>query len=418
MVAPIAAKAAKDVLDNKKSSHAFDKTVKILNLVFMFLIVLALISLLLSLSIGFPFSISTSYSSTYTQKYTEKLIEEASSDKSTTNILEPFFPSGIPQDGCYLAYICPGVEPKCENETCNNCTEYAQRCKTNASCCSNCCKNMGTANSPYFECRFAEECQENCYQYNQTCSNDSQCCSGCCQKLASANYGFCKSEDECGSCVNLNETCTNSSECCSSCCKYIGNGVSKCLREDECGSCVEELGYCYNSSQCCEGLECVNGKCKETCGEYLDSCEEDSDCCSECCREWGECGFAEECCTHQNETCSSNSDCCDGLTCQNRKCLPECLDLNETCSQNNNLCCSGCCDYVAGGPGYQCLPEALCQLDCGPFGEYCKTGDDCCSGVCNADSTCGCIMGGYSCFGDNSCCSPYECISGMCNMPN
>ena len=378
MVAPIvAAKAPKDVLDkDKKPSHAFDNTVKIINLIFMLLIVIALFLILLSFLWGFSFSDNSGGIGYSSNAYSEKIIKDYTSKNKNT--LNPFFPSGIPEDGCYLAYICPGVpNNECENDT-NDCMDYAETCTTNESCCSGCCKNMGSITSPYYECRLEGECQEGCYDLDRTCSNNFDCCSGCCNKPASSNYGMCSSLDVCQQCKEETETCTN-------------------------------------SSQCCDGLACQNGKCAEICGEYLAGCETNSDCCSDCCRDYGECGFSQECCSHQNETCSSNSECCYGLTCQNRKCQPACTEEDEACS-NNSDCCSGCCKYIPGG-GFICQPEASCTDQCASYQEDCKLGDECCSGICT-NFLCGCLQFGYSCPGIGSCCPGYECINGMCGISN
>lgn len=387
MVAPIiAAKAAKDVID-KKPSHAFDYTVKIIGLIFMFLIVVALFMIVISLIWGFPFfGVTSGYFPTtgtnnYNTHYTEKIITEYAANH--TDSWSPFFPSGYPTDGCYLAYICPGVpeDDECHNDT-NGCLEYAQTCTTNASCCSNCCKNMGSVTSPSYQCRFEEECGNDCYTTDQTCSTDNECCSGCCNKPEGSNYGMCASLDVCQQCKEAQATCTN-------------------------------------STQCCEGLDCVDGKCKEECGYYLDQCSKDSDCCSDCCRNNGECGFAQECCHQQNDECTSDSECCYGLTCQNDVCAPpqqDCNDLNDSCYGNSD-CCSDCCLYIPGGPGYICQPEAACS--CKGYGDGCKNNDECCTGFyCGGEYECTCVNYLAPCSDTMPCCSPYSCTNGYCAYPS
>ena len=380
-------KLDKDKDKEKKSSQAFDKTIKIIHLVFMFFIVCLLF--LMFLSFLFGFSVFGGNSNSGTSYYTEKILTDYSSKH--VDELDPFFPSGIPQDGCYLAYICPGVPSTPEN--CTNCTEYGGYCATNSSCYSNCCK--------YGECRFENECKS-CIQENHTCTNSTDCCEG-----LNCLDGTCKKP-----CESYLGDCSNNSDCCSNCCRTNG----ECGFENECTNCVEEAHTCVNSSQCCYGLECLDGTCKEPCKNYLGDCTENSDCCSDCCRTNGECGFENECkaCGEENQTCSVNSDCCSGK-CYNGVCKPtSCLDLNVTCSPTNNLCCSGCCNYYYPQFSFVCLPENLCQTYCGDYGTYCKMNSDCCSNVCLGNSTCGCIQYGYSCPGTGSCCPGYECKSGMC----
>ncbi|MCX6741658.1 MAG: hypothetical protein NTX24_00585 [Candidatus Pacearchaeota archaeon] len=377
MVAPIvAAKAAKDIADKKEIKKAGGAFFKVLLSILLIIIILLLLFIASSMFFGgwgwngSPFMTSPVYYNSYGSSPEKSVTTNYNYDPSSPY----YYPwSGFSGEGCYWAYICPGVPP----ESCDNCTEDSQTCVNNSQCCSNCCKYS----SGYgFKCVPEEQCAETCHEYLGACTNNSDCCSNCCR-------------------VN-----------------------GECGFAQECSSCVQERGTCSNSSQCCYGLTCQDGTCEQECGNYLADCETNLDCCSGCCRTYGECGFAQECssCVQERGTCSNSSQCCYGLTCQDGTCEQEsqCLDLNVTCSRDNNTCCSGCCDYVLGGPGFVCLPENLCSNDCTLYGQYCKTGEDCCSGVCNANSTCGCLQGGYSCFGENSCCSPYSCINGMCNMPN
>jgi hypothetical protein len=67
-----------------------------------------------------------------------------------------------------------------------------------------------------------------------------------------------------------------------------------------------------------------------------------------------------------------------------------------------------------GGSG-GATPNAMCA----PFGDVCRSGSDCCSGLCDAaDNTCGssiaqCTPNGAACSGPTECCS-LSCIAGEC----
>ncbi len=363
MVDPITtaatAKTAKKVKDvtQKPVKSAGDVAFKVFLLILLAIITILLIVIIAFIIFGWVFPSSNNTFIPYPGAGPGES-GSYSSGYNYTNYINAHYPGPGSLGGeCYWAYICPGVPPA---PTCDDCTDE-----------------------------------------NRSCYNNSECCSGCCEQF-SINYpigdipgqtafvgGICKPIERCQQqCKNYAQTCTNTSQCCDGyCCKSMGGTYKECRPNLECNSCTENTQLCSSSSECCSG----------------------------CCND-GLCSLETQCCHEETQTCSGSSDCCYGLDCIDGLCQqPECKNYATQCETNDD-CCSGCCKNM-GGTYKECRLENECSASCNPIGGSCLIGADCCSTVCLGNNTCGCIQGGYSCPVAGSCCSPYECVTGMCVIP-
>ena len=249
-----------------------------------------------------------------------------------------------------------------------------------------------------------------------------------------------------------------SSECCGGTwCDNIG--TQKCL------ACFPEGKSCTGGS-CCEPLHCVDGICKP-CRKLDEVCTYDTDCCNsrvtrcdgtcrpgaglgEACKDHWDCiyqsqlalhcvdGECREACGEPGEGCTQNADCCDGgglQRCIDGKCVP-CRDSGKICPKTGD-CCQGlhCTDGVFKtgscqgciGLGQYCIGDIFCCegachpdrcMPCQPQPRYCKTGSECCSGLCKNHSCVPCNAGGQGpCIDPEKDCCPnlgFGCKNGLC----
>ncbi len=129
-----------------------------------------------------------------------------------------------------------------------------------------------------------------------------------------------------------------------------------------------------------DGAPLGDGGCWTNCGDASDggsctnlgnACKQSSECCSGNCL-LGAC--QPPTCTSDNGTCATNADCCSGICGSNKTCTPlnnTCKTLGNACTANGDCCSQFCENKICAQPSY-----------CGQNGDICKTGLDCCGGIC------------------------------------
>ncbi|MFC1474457.1 hypothetical protein ACFLQK_00295 [bacterium] len=158
--------------------------------------------------------------------------------------------------------------------------------------------------------------------------------------------------------------------------------------EDDKAKCLEEDESCQKNSECCSEV-CQDNKCLE---EYIIKISTTT--------------TVVFLCQAGGEDCEENDECCS-KTCFENICAEECLDDEEKC-ESNNECCSGTCeDNKCVGEG---IEEFTAQQErCFGFGYQCEEDDECCSEVCK-NNTCAeeevkCLEEDESCQKNSECCS-------------
>jgi hypothetical protein len=233
------------------------------------------------------------------------------------------------------------------------------------------------------------------------------------------------------SCVAIGARCTSDGLCCSGRCGADGLCAS--------AACRQVGSACGAASECCTGA-CNGGICASAsgCSPRGESCTTGTACCSHVCADDGR--GSDVClalggCLVSGEICRLDAECCGG-TCADRdvttqigRCAPvsACAPLGDVCRVAGDgtamrTCCAG-----AAGDAVPCRPTGAgvdrC-IDHNPSacfapGTACHVPDDCCSGVCVAESdgvlTCrsSCRAGGQSCTRASDCCTG-DCAAGVC----
>lgn len=138
--------------------------------------------------------------------------------------------------------------------------------------------------------------------YCYTCSGLEGQCGG--------KFKCCDPDHQCGGyvegvqlgecCLDLGESCSSNGQCCTMIDQVCFDGV--------CDECREESESCLNNGQCCDGLQCMNGECREQCVvkpcyELGNPCEGEYECPS------GDCVFP----SPTAESCDGKDNDCDGL---------------------------------------------------------------------------------------------------------
>jgi hypothetical protein len=202
----------------------------------------------------------------------------------------------------------------------------------------------------------------------------------------------------------------------------IASCADVCAPGDACdGRCCTRSGQPCGSGKppCCFGTDCVNGVCA-TCRRSKAICVDDRDCCSGACQRSEVEGYClgrlgDPC--YAGDLCAGNAVCGPGNIC--------CFPISLPC-RTGAECCSGICDPVT----LTCQPRAEgactrvadCAADqycvngrcCGVSGHACAQNAECCSGVC--DSTHRVCVGttGAYCDATIPCASGYACRNGRC----
>jgi hypothetical protein len=204
--------------------------------------------------------------------------------------------------------------------------------------------------------------------------------------------------------------------------ELIASCADVCAPGDACdGRCCTRSGQPCGSGKppCCFGTDCVNGVCA-TCRRSKAICVDDRDCCSGACQRSEVEGYClgrlgDPC--YAGDLCAGNAVCGPGNIC--------CFPISLPC-RTGAECCSGICDPVT----LTCQPRAEgactrvadCAADqycvngrcCGVSGHACAQNAECCSGVC--DSTHRVCVGttGAYCDATIPCASGYACRNGRC----
>lgn len=211
----------------------------------------------------------------------------------------------------------------------------------------------------------------------QPCSNDSECDDGdACNGIETCDYGSCQAGDPV-SCTNDGLYCNGIEYCVNGVCMHAG---------DPCSSGFD----CVEGNDTCTPVYCGDGVCGdvEDCDNCPEDCISDSVSISTC----GAC-FKEKCdgVCHPNKEDASCSDCPQSFCCgdgvcngeeDSRNCERDCgppppLPDPEICDdgidndQDGNIDCAD----------FDCTGNKACL--CTQKGEFCSSGEECCSGLCH-----------------------------------
>jgi hypothetical protein len=224
-----------------------------------------------------------------------------------------------------------------------------------------------------------------CARLGQACGAGTVDNQACCPSLTCG--------DELTCCKDTNQTCIANDDCCGdNTCRPNPTGLgNRCLPPGDAGAeCVEDL-------DCAAGLICdpYTGTCA---GELGAPCTSDADCVS------GVCDVYTGICVAGN--LPNGAVCADSAQCESGSCCPP----EGVCKPpaNQSAACvvdDDCCgtDICSGGVCFSCA---------NPY-QYCGSGHDCCSGVCNG-SLLG-ICGDYDTTCGTTTCPHVECMDTVCD---
>jgi hypothetical protein len=185
-------------------------------------------------------------------------------------------------------------------------------------------------------------------------------------------------------------------------------------------------GTCIPTNQCCTrqdcpalpGNVCCNGGCTDAKLEPGFLCSNDTNCCSEYCRDArpNEPRCAATC---RGKRCTLDSDCCPGITCQLQNptfaTCGGCSDGGFNCASDEECCFTDCTQVIPGFALKACMsqPGGPCEksLDCrscfGTSGQCTVVRNGVPGDVC-LNGTCGCP---YECCVDNDCRPAEICVT-------
>lgn len=333
---------------------------------------------------------------------------------------------------CPLHHLCQSNQcvfiPYCGDGDCS--PSRGETCLSCATDCGDCCGN-GACEATYGEdcstcamdctCDCGESCVDSTCQYTacnlKECGSDG--CGGSCGDCPAYHEcltGICRYSPSCGDdyCNEL-ESCSTCPADCGACC---GNGSCQASLGETCSTCPADCGAC-----------CGNGSCQASTGETCSTCPADCGCdCGEQCQS-GACVFTacdgKDCgmdgCGGTCGTCATHYE-CQGTTCVF---IPYCWDGVCDDSEDCSSCpadCGNCCGNgeCQPGEGENCL---TCPADCGcNCGEQCQLGAcvfTACNGKDCGDDGCGSVCGTcathYECQGSTCVYIPY-CWDGNCDV--
>jgi hypothetical protein len=327
---------------------------------------------------------------------------------------------------------CGACSLPCASELgASTCIEGTCACSPGTTRCDDVCVN--TARDPL-----------NCGACGSECLDDTECVDGAC---AAAQTACPQDQTRCGdACVDTTSDSANCSacglacpageECRGSLCVPIGGGGGCKTGFTPCGPTCADLqtnatncGACGNA--CATGEGCVNGKCElatRVCVDPGESCA-DGDCCIGFCNQDDLCE-----CVSEGAECAQigTGGCCSGQPCNADGFCGTCTLFGASCTADAEccsgsqygagLCCAGVCTDVTN-VGFACpcaqLGESCAAVeccvgfcgqddlcDCASDGRECRSNDECCNGVCNANGFCGtCVLLGATCITTPDCCS-------------
>ncbi|MGB0679382.1 MAG: hypothetical protein ACPGUV_06955 [Polyangiales bacterium] len=339
-------------------------------------------------------------------------------------------------------------------------TVFGARCRGNGDCCgdSSCSKGRccGAADTP---CGNSHECCGGLRCDGRRCQSTPAGCGGpgqpCCDAGGACGSGLRCQAGACERCGGEGEDCCDDGVCfdaltCGAdkkCVQANRRGTGRisdddCARLDDCDSCRREAGcgWCASSKRCMAGsrsgpAEARCGlmtwvwnplECRSLQGRFCNVLQTSAQClttpacgwCGNClggacmagdvrgpfyasCGMWRTKPDALQCddfgCMDVGEACTSSVQCCGQLSCRPRQSagLQCCGEVGAECSTGVDCCGSMGCS------GGRCV--------CVPDGQPSLSGRDCCSGVRNAQGTCGlqslCAPRRARCSADADCCS-------------